>query len=174
MAKRTFEASYLKELLSYDPETGEFAWRANTTNSRVAAGSIAGTVNRGGYRQISIKNSLYYAHRLAWLWVNGRWPTMVIDHVNGNRSDNRIANLREANARQNVANKRSTNRLGVRGVFLHEPAGRYTAAISRDNRTIYLGGFDSSEKAGAAYQAAAKKEFGEFAYQEKRNGNATE
>lgn len=94
----------LQELLEYAPETGAFRWRVNRTSVR--AGTVAGRLDSKGYRQISVDGQRYAAHRLAWLYVNGEWPMHEVDHVNGIRDDNRIANLRDVARIINMRNKR--------------------------------------------------------------------
>ena len=87
-------AERLRELLNYDPLTGVFSWRVNG-RGRSGVGTVAGGSN---HKRIAIDKKEYFVHRLAWLYVHGCWPTEDIDHINGDPSDNRIANLREANS----------------------------------------------------------------------------
>lgn len=151
-------AQELRERLDYDPVSGVFRWKTSASN-RIRVGSTAGCINTIGYCQIYIGSKPYLAHRLAWLHVFGAWPDGVIDHINGNRSDNRICNLREATRAQNNANARvrSDNTSGLKGVSpLH---GRWAAQAGG----VYLGLFDTPEEAHAAYVAAAKERFGNFA-----------
>jgi len=105
----------LKELLHYDPDTGVFARlmsRGNTTK-----GNIAGNIETNGYVVIYIDGKSYKAHRLAWLYVNGYMPSDQTDHINQDRSDNRIANLREVDRVTNGRNQRraSNNTSGIEG-----------------------------------------------------------
>jgi hypothetical protein len=151
----------LKELLSYDRLTGTFTWRV-TKSSRALKGQVAGCLKPHGYREITIDWEVYLAHRLAWFYVNGYWPPEQIDHVNGNRSDNRIVNLREATPQNNMANKESPPRELPRGIDLR-PSLRYRARINFRDRNIYIGTFDNLSDAVAAYQSAAQRYFGEFA-----------
>jgi hypothetical protein len=95
----TLTVERLRELLTYDPETGELRWRV--TRRRAAKGSLAGTLNRNGYRNIEVEQRCYKAHRLAWLYVTGEWPKETIDHINCKRDDNRWANLRQATTAEN-------------------------------------------------------------------------
>ncbi|MCK9994454.1 MAG: hypothetical protein Dbin4_02974, partial [Alphaproteobacteria bacterium] len=95
--------SRLKELLHYDPDTGVFTRRVQTSsNARV--GDVAGCLHPEGYRHIQIDGKRYAAHRLAWLYMTGEWPTNQLDHLNGVRDDNRWGNLREATHGQNQQN----------------------------------------------------------------------
>lgn len=160
----TLSASLLRELLDYDPATGVFTWRVTLSNVR-PAGSVAGTIEGNGYCQIQIARVVHKAHRLAWLYVHGEWPQRDIDHKNGNRADNRIANLRPATRSQNLQNQhhaRSDSRCGLQGVSLHQ-SGRWRARIqSADGKRRHLGFFDSPQEAHAAY-LTAKRELHPFA-----------
>ena len=152
----------LRRRLSYDPDTGEFRWRrASGNNSR--AGDVAGTVGNAGYRIIALHRTRYVAHRLAWAMVYDEWPPDQLDHINGDRGDNRISNLRRATNAENMRNTRrfSNNTSGFKGVSARR--GRWRATITKDYRQIYLGDFDSAEKAHAAYAQAATDLFGDYA-----------
>lgn len=131
----------LKELFDYDSEKGAFS-------RRVAGKSAVGSVGRSGYRQIMIDGRQYYAHRLAWLFVNGEWPENQIDHINGLRDDNRISNLRGATASENQQN---TGRVSV---CWNSQAEKWQASIRRGGTRTYLGIFRDRADAVAAYLAA--------------------
>ncbi|EFH4704480.1 hypothetical protein F9558_24990, partial [Escherichia coli] len=139
--KKLIDHDELLSTLSYDSETGIFKWLKTNSVVRVK-GSIAGGVS-GGYICISINNVLYYAHRLAWFYVYKKWPPKFIDHVNGNRLDNRISNLRlateEQNARNIVGNRLNTS--GAIGVSWYKPTGRWKSYVGYKNKTISLGYF---------------------------------
>lgn len=143
------------ELLDYDPESGVFTWRVSAGTA--SAGSIAGSINGTGYRQIWVENKSYKAHRLAWLYVHGAWPSRELDHINQIRDDNRIANLREATRSENCLNKplQSNNSSGFRGVSWYPPSGMWVARIKRNGKQKHLGYFPTAEAASAAYQKAA-------------------
>jgi hypothetical protein len=102
----TITAERLRQLLHYDPERGVFTWLSRPAerswNTRFA-GTRAGTINGLGYVVIGILGRRYKAHRLAWLYVHGEWPGRELDHINCDKSDNRIANLRPATRSQNIA-----------------------------------------------------------------------
>jgi hypothetical protein len=151
----------LREVLSYDSDTGAFTWLKS--RGRAGAGSVAGSIGRIGYRYIHVDDRSYFAHRLAWLYTHGRWPDDEIDHVNGAYDDNRLANLREATHAENARNKRkpSTNRSGAKGVSRHR-TGRWQAFIGIGGEMNYLGLFDTVEAASAAYETAATSLFGRF------------
>jgi hypothetical protein len=153
----------LKELVSYDPMTGEFHWKKSRSN-RVAVGARAGSAVRRGkkvYRVININRQPEYEHRLAWLYMTGNWPEIEVDHRDGNSIDNKWANLREASKTQNAGNtrQRSNNTSGFKGVSFNKNAGKWAAQVMK----IHLGLFDDPALAHAAYVSKAKELFGEFA-----------
>ena len=155
-------AEELREQLDYDPETGVFTRRVTMSN-RIKIGDVAGSLSDEGYLRFRVGNKIYSAHRLAWLYVYGVWPMKDIDHVNGARNDNRIANLREATRAENVQNakKRSGARCRLKGVHMRKH--RFCAQIKVNKKSVFLGIYDTEEEAHAAYVAAAEKEFGAFA-----------
>ena len=152
----------LRELLHYDRDTGRFRWLERVTTS-VRIGEIAGALNNQGYCRITIKGRPYLAHHLAWLYVKGKWCRRVIDHQDGNPSNNRWSNLRSATRSQSNANRRiqRNNVCGLKGVS--QDGGRWCARIYKDGRTYRLGSFSTPQAAHAAYAKAARKLFGEFA-----------
>jgi hypothetical protein len=148
----------LKILLDYDPETGLFTWK----DLRYKHNEVAGT-DRDGYITIYIKGKNYLAHRLAWFYFHGTWPTTIVDHRNTIVTDNRIDNLRESSKSQNGMNRgvQINNMLGVKGV---SPSGnKYVARIGINRITYYLGTFDTIEEAINARREAEIEYFGEFA-----------
>lgn len=156
-------AEKLRETLSYDPETGEFTWMVRLSSRRMP-GQSAGTPCKNGYKHISVLGRMYYAHRLAWFYVHGEWPPECIDHINGKRSDNRIANLRLATVSQNNANSKlpCSNTSGFKGVVWLPKNRKWRAQIKRHRKMFHLGCFDSKEAAAAAYRAAAVGYHGDF------------
>jgi hypothetical protein len=153
----TLTAARLKELLDYDPETGVFHWPSSAQHCR--AGMVAGSKNNKGYIQIGVERRNHAGHRLAWLYVHGKWPTGGLDHVNCDPTDNRIANLRVATDSQNQANKRA--RPGrLKGVTYLGELGKWQAAIFK---SYYLGVFDTEEEANRVYGNAARILYDEFA-----------
>ena len=155
----------LKQLLRYEPETGDFYWIVRGRKRRLD--SPAGWTALNGYRYISIAHKMHLAHRLAWLYVHGYFPSAEIDHQDGDALNNRICNLRLASSSQNKMNRRaSVNKSsGVRGVFIdrRRKNPRIYAAIKKDGKKIYLGSFSSIPEAEAAYKIAAADLFKEFA-----------
>ncbi len=156
-------ADELRSILHYNPLTGVFT-RRESAGGRLA-GSVAGSLNSHGYLQINVLKRLYKAHRLAWLYVYGTWPKNQIDHINRNRSDNRIANLRDVTHQQNMCNAGTynTNTSGRAGVYWDKRDSRWRACIVNKGRPIRLGTFDSFDEAVAARVAAEKLYWAELA-----------
>lgn len=152
----------LKELLRYEPETGNFIWLVD--RGSVKAGSVAGR-DYNGYLRIKVDQKNHPAHVLAWFYMTGEWPKNLVDHKNLIRSDNVWDNLREATHSQNQANTRllCRNKTGIKGVSFHKATGKIRAEITIDGRTKHLGLFDTIEEATAVRISAANKHFGEFA-----------
>ena len=133
----------LRGIVEYDPVTGNFFWCKRTPKkgddpAKVASwntrysGKIAGSVFKSGYRIIDIEGKKTRAHRLAIKFITGRWPHADVDHVNGNRDDNRAANLRQAtrsNNLQNATKLRSNNTSGVKGVSIRKDTGKWTVRL---------------------------------------------
>jgi len=119
MSKLLPSQEELHELFDYNPKTGELTWKTNLANN-VKTGDQAGTLNQTGYINIKIKSSLYRSHRLVWMWQYGKDPgALEIDHINGNRADNSIDNLRLVTPEENSRNRKkpSNNTSGVTGVY---------------------------------------------------------
>lgn len=154
----------LREVLDYDAATGVLTRKKTDRIHWRFVGLPAGHVTPSGYISVSIDGVEYRAHRLAWLLAYGEWPSDQIDHINGNRQDNRLANLREATHALNAQNRqslRSTNKSGLPGVSLFKRTGRWAATISVAGRTRSLGTFTTREEAHEAY-VAAKRELHPF------------
>jgi hypothetical protein len=151
----------LKEVVRYDPETGEFFWRVSTNH--ITIGERAGCLQDNGYRVISVDGRKYKEHRLAWLYVYGCFPDGDLDHKNRDTAANRIANLRPASVSQNIANSKARpSRSGLKGAHWHGQSGRWRSHIQRDGRYAYLGEFLTAEEAHASYCKVAKELHGEF------------
>lgn len=154
---------YLKSILDYNSYTGTFVWKVYKS-SRAVIGSIAGTFNPDGYLIIKIDGKNYRSHHLAWLYTHGIWPSDILDHINGERADNRIINLREATIQLNAQNQRNpviTNKCGLIGVRFRKDAGKFTAQIKLNGKTKHIGYFTDKNDAHAAY-ILAKRELHEF------------
>ena len=154
----------LRELLHYDPITGEFRWRKNFHNG-IGIGHLAGSIDRSHGTRIFIAGRAYRAHQLAWFYMTGRWARPSIDHRDGDIANNRWNNLRRATLSQNNANRRRPRRntSGYKGVCLCRRTGLWRACIGKSGKTNHLGRFTTRQAAHAAYMAAARKQFGEFA-----------
>lgn len=153
----------LRELVSYDPETGVMVRVVAVPRGPV--GSVVGTKNSHGHLVARIDFHIYYVHRLAWLYMTGEWPASCVDHRNLDRSDNRWSNLRAASYAENKWNapRMKTNTSGVKGVHWFKQYGRWRSTIRAQGREHFLGYFDSKEEAEAARAEAAKKLHGDFA-----------
>jgi hypothetical protein len=147
--------SELKEYLSYDKDTGIFTWikKTNNRSNRIFIGKIAGHYV-DNYIRIGIFKKEYLAHQLAWLYVNGIFPNSNIDHIDGNKSNNSIDNLRICNQSQNQQNRKTSNKnnkLNLMGVCLDGRSKKYIATITLNRKQIWLGSFDTPELAHTAY-----------------------
>lgn len=145
----------LKELFFYDPNTGLFRRIKNVKGH--STGSLSNCQNAKGYVQIMIDYKNYTAHRLAWLYVYGKWPEDQIDHINRIKNDNRIANLKEANNSENQLNIpiRKHNTSGFTGVVKNSKENKWVAQIIRNNKRYYLGRYNFAHEAA---RAVAKKD----------------
>ena len=172
----TITAERLRSILDYDPDTGIFIWRKrsditpsrirNMWNSRWAGKQAGSPCQSHGYRAVSINHVHYLMHRLAWLYVHGEWPAETIDHINRDRLDNRISNLRLATPSQQMSNHPPKNNItGLPGVTFHKgkkAKKRYSAKISVNRTTHSLGYFETPEEAHEVYKKAARDLLGEF------------
>lgn len=148
--------SRVSELLSSDPLTGVLTWKVS--RGRMAAGSVAGAIGNG-YLHVSIDGKNIGAHRIVWALANGRWPDNFIDHINGERRDNRLCNLRDVTVQVNTQNRTkaaSHNSTGVLGVGYHKRAKKFYSSIKASDGAHHLGYFDTAEQASEAYQKAKK------------------
>ncbi len=147
-----------RELLTYDPESGEF--RRLVRKPKAPIGSVAGCIAPDGYQHIMIDYMRYKAHRLAWFVMTGSWPQGDIDHIDGDPGNNRFANLRDATVNENMQNRRRANRNnrgGLLGTSWHKAANKWRADIVLDHKQTYLGLFETAEDAHAAYLTAKRQ-----------------
>lgn len=166
-----FTQAYLRQILQYDEETGVFTWRVRLPQSQIRnlwnrryAGKEAGHIMPSGYSTIRLKPRHFYAHQLAWFYVYGEWPTCDIDHINMERSDNRISNLRKATRSQNKGNVKAhpRNTSGTRGVVWDKHRQKWRAQIMINGRQTNLGRYDTFADAKKAFDQAAIPHWGEF------------
>lgn len=160
----------VRRALDYDLETGALTWRTradrdHSWNMRFS-GEVAGNTTPKGYRILHMSSGMFLAHRLIWLWMTGEMPAGHIDHINGDRADNRWSNLRLATASQNAMNKRllDASRSGVTGVSWHTKKRRWIATITVQGKTRYLGSSTTIEGAKRLREAAEAEHFGEYAH----------
>jgi len=144
--RKKMTQNQLKLLLRYESDSGLFFWLARKGTAK--AGSVAGAIASNGYINICVNRKIYKAHRLAWLWVYGVLPPNQIDHINGVRNDNKIANLRQATAFENAQNHTSF------GVHLHKEKNKWQARIRVKNKRLHIGYFESKQDAIFAYLKA--------------------
>ncbi|MET3815342.1 HNH endonuclease [Pantoea sp. UYEF8] len=148
---------FLKSIIKYNPETGDM----QHIKMRKPQGI---SLDSAGYRMIGISGKLYRVHRIAWMLTHGDDMPEYIDHINGDKSDNRIENLRPATNSQNMCNTtiRSDNTSGFKGVCFHNQRNKWMARISLNNKQVSLGLYSTKEQASAAYHLAAYMFYGEF------------
>lgn len=147
------------EAFRYDAESGDFTWAIKIAR-KIVPGQVAGTLSKKyGYWIVRIDAELHPVSRVIWLMKTGRWPVFSVDHINGDRADNRWANLREASAAENQRNRRGLNAL--KGVS--HKSGKWVASLQKGKRRYYLGRHSSALSAARAYDAAATMHFGAFA-----------
>ena len=149
----TLSIDKLKEQVLYCADTGVFTWNVN--KNRVSIGDVVGFVTSKGYLATKIHGKCYFLHRLAWFYVYGQWPKNQIDHINGEKKDNRIENLRDVSGAQNCQNQtgpRKTNKTQLQGVSVDKNK-KYHAQLMINRRVFRLGSFDSPEQAHEVYLA---------------------
>ena len=156
MTSKILTQERLRQLMTYDPDTGVLTRRVKMNNNGAEAGTPVGTLCPDGYCKTRVFGKPYTVHRLIWLYVHGNWPTNKIDHINRVTHDNRLANLREVTHSQNMENRKthSNNRTGLRGVSKKSDS-LWQSEIQHNGKRHYLGVFSSPEAAHEAYCAAA-------------------
>lgn len=159
-------ADWLRANMHYEPSTGEFWWTKPGFGRTVGKRLGSRLWSKGkSYIAMKINGEVYYAHRVAWLYVYGEWPKGLIDHIDDDRSNNAIENLRIATSSQNAARRNTKRAIAPsRGVFPHGPG--FVARIHHAGKRHYLGYFKTADAAQAVYEAKAKEIHGEFAHAE--------
>lgn len=153
---------HLLLILSYSKESGNFVWLIRY--GRAHPGKIAGTVRPDGYVVIGIDGKRYKAHRLAWFYVNGKWPRGRLDHGDNCGSNNRWVNLRRATHSQNMANRKlnDNSSTGFKGVY-EAANGRFRAHVQKKGRRFWVGTYATALEAAAAASAKSIELHGAFA-----------
>lgn len=162
--KETLTQSQLKELIEFNSQTGEFTWRvASPPHAQI--GDRAGCFDSKGYWKIGVDGKVYLAHRLAFLYVYGRWPDGPLDHKNRNPASCQITDLREATPGQNSANKKLSraNTSGFKGVSINRKRNKYKTTIGFRRKHTHLGYYNTAREAALAYDYVATRVFGVFA-----------
>jgi hypothetical protein len=157
----------LQEFIHYDPVTGVLIWKKVLSN-RTKSGALCGAnIDSKGYGRVCFDGKQYRAHRVVWALFYGQMPDQQIDHINGNRLDNRIENLRLASNAENSRNCKlsKNNTSGVTGVSYHAKAKKWFAQIMLNRKNNNLGLFNTKEEAIAARKKAEMQYFGQFAKQ---------
>jgi hypothetical protein len=167
MAKREIpDAAVLRNRLAYDPETGKITWRTKDVDpanpgetkrwNKRHAGTFAGTVSGEGYLCVGVCGTVFPAHRLIWTMVHGTPPQGEIDHINHDRLDNRLANLRDVPKAENILNQslRRNNKSGVTGVDWDKRERKWRAQFSLNGKRVRLGAFADKDEAIKVRRAA--------------------
>lgn len=147
----------LRELTHYDPETGAFTWR-KSKGAAMAGSPVGGKHRVKGYGEACIDGMYFQTHRLVWFYANGRWPIGQIDHINGQRDDNRLHNLRDVSQSENQQNRTHSNR----GKKYSDLIGAYWSTngwfstILIAGKQVYLGRFETDQQAHEAYIRAKR------------------
>lgn len=162
MADKDLSPLRAAELLSYEPETGRLVWLANTGKKAVnQVGASAGSKNaKSGYVVVSIFGKRYQAHRLAWALMTGSWPDGEVDHIDGNRANNRWSNLRAVSRSVNAQNQRHPQRNNKSGFLgVHAYRGKFRAVIRVAGRKspVQIGAYATAEEAHQAYLKAKRR-----------------
>jgi hypothetical protein len=160
MSKDLIDQERLKILMHYDPESGDLRWLNNELVYPPVRGKLIGCVSACGYLVVMINKRQYKAHRLAWLYVHGDHPLDMIDHINGDRKDNRIVNLRSVNNTVNQQNQRkpmSSNKSGFMGVCWHIRCRKWRVNLRHKGKTKHIGYFDDPQVGYQAYLSAKRE-----------------
>lgn len=159
MTEQILTQARLRELLHYNPETGEFTWLLRIAQC-IKVGDKAGSIDNKGYLKIGINKKVYAAHRLAWIYFYGEIKGSVeIDHINRNKSDNRITNLRMVSHKQNMENQEThfNNKSGYKGVSWWAPTQKWKAQIGHYGKKYHIGLYQTKKEAKVAYEERARQ-----------------
>ncbi len=166
MTKTLLPLAGLENVLRYEPDTGDLYWIANV-GYKAKTGAKAGTVSQNGYLRITYKGKHYNSHRVAWYLHTGEDPrnSIFVDHIDGNKLNNKFSNLRLATHAENRCNSkiRCTSKCGYKGVYWQHDRKKWRAQITKNRKVTNLGSFDDPYEAHLAYCAAAARLHGEFA-----------
>jgi hypothetical protein len=152
----------LKKLLDYNQDTGIFTWKVSRGKAKI--NGVAGTKRKDKYIQIAINKKHYLLHRLAWLYVNNNFPEFI-DHINGDKSDNRICNLRKVNSSQNMHNSKLNikNKSGIKGISWNKNRNKWEARVCINYKNKFIGYFDDIKLAELLINKARIELHGNFA-----------
>jgi hypothetical protein len=157
MKNSKITADKIREVLDYNPDSGEFKWKKRLSQG-TQAGTVAGCLNTMGYWQIGVLAEKHYGHRLGWLHYYGEWPQSEVDHIDGNPANNRINNLRLAGRSTNMQNLTRVNKKTQSGILgVHVTKQGFSSKIMINYKSIHLGNFKTAEEAHAAYVAAKRE-----------------
>lgn len=173
LARKILEVEYLRQLFDFDPATGALWWKhrgpetfdsdtpvriVRNWNARFAGKPAFTTITKRGYRAGAINNLHYYGHVILWVLVHGKWPEGEIDHINGDKADNRIENLREVSRSGNSRNlpRFSSNTSGHTGVTWVKNVAKWGARIRVLDNTHYLGLYRCVTAAAVARKRAER------------------
>ncbi len=153
---------FLHELFEY--RDGHLFWKVDRRNNKIKGTQASRLKKSNGYQEVTINKKKQYAHRIIFMMFNGYWPEQI-DHIDGNRSNNLISNLREATNAQNNRNTklRVNNTTGFKGIYFHKQNKNFVARITVDYKEIHLGCYKTAEEASQAYKKAALELHGSFA-----------
>lgn len=169
--KKEIPVQHLKNCVSYDAETGQLQWKERPrehfktdrghkqTNARQIGKPAFSCPHSCGYLHGAIDGTKLFAHRVAWAIYYGHWPDGEIDHINHDKTDNRIANLRAADRLTNGKNlsRKSNNKTGVNGVYIHSKTQRFIAQIRVNHKVHHLGSFATMNDAVSARRKAEEQ-----------------
>lgn len=164
MKQKIVEVSRLRELLHYDKDTGHLHWIEEGVYQR-PVGTVAGCRCRDGYIRITIDGKKYAAHRVAYALVNGHFPSLILDHINGVKDDNRWGNLRDCNYKQNSFNakRRTVTSTGVKGVSKCRKTGKFVVRVGHENYGVYKD-LELAELVAQEVRTKLHKEFANHGY----------